>query len=73
MKNKPKPIQLGDTVECKLTQFRGVAMAKLEWVSGGVQYIVQPTVDDNGNQRSSAYVDAALLQKVPPKEIGYRS
>ncbi len=41
-------IKLGQQVQCKLTRFQGVAVARTEWINGCARIMVQPPVDKDG-------------------------
>lgn len=56
-------IQLGEKVRDTVTGFEGIAVARLEYLNGCVQYCVQPPAKDNKVEEGT-WVDEAQLQAV---------
>jgi hypothetical protein len=64
-------IKLGDKIKDTITGLEGIAIAKIEFLNGCVQYEIQPPVDKEGKMIESEYVDSQQIEKVkepkPPK------
>lgn len=54
-------IKLGNTVKDKVTGFKGVAIARIEYLNGCVQICVKPCVDKDGKMLDGEYVDIHQL------------
>ena len=65
MKNKFK---LGDEARDKITGFTGTVIARIEYINGCIQYEIQPSVGNDGNQRKHDWIDKTQLELV--KENG---
>lgn len=62
MKNE---INLGSIVRCKVTGFKGTAIARLEYLNGCVQYGIKPVVDKKtGKMEDAQYIDSQQLEVV---------
>ena len=60
-------IKLGDTVQCKYTGLKGVAMCKTEFINGCVQYSVSPKWNPkslNPIESSEMQVDSQSLKLI---------
>ena len=55
-------IRNGDTVVCKVTGFRGVVTALIEYWSGRVEAQVRPPIDPNGKYSEGQWIDTFHLQ-----------
>lgn len=61
-------IQLGDTVQCKITGFKGVAVARTEFINGCIQYQLAPKVGkDNKLTEFEPSIDEKSLKVVKKK------
>jgi hypothetical protein len=61
---KPQPVykfQLGDRVQDAVTGFTGIAVARLEYITGKVQYCVQAAHHDGGTYHIGEYIDEERL------------
>lgn len=73
MKNE---IKLGSKVRCKVTGWEGIAIGRLEYLNGCVQYGVKPGLDKDGKMRDAQYIDSQQLEvigdglNVTPEKIG---
>ena len=69
-------IELGDKVKDIYTGFVGVAVAKIEFINGCVQFTVAPKVDKDNKQSEPIDIDEESLTVVKsqvrkkPKETG---
>lgn len=54
-------IQLGDLVKCKITGFKGTAVARTQWISGCDRINVQPRVDKDGKVPDPQSFDETML------------
>jgi len=62
MKNK---IELGDTVQCKYSGFKGVAVARTEFINCCIQYSVLPPVNKKtGDMAEELGIDEGSLKIV---------
>lgn len=52
---------LGDSVCDGVTGFEGIVTARAQYVSGLVQYEVEPPVDKDGDMRGSAWISEVRL------------
>ena len=53
-------IKLGNKVKCTVTGFTGIAVSKVEYLNGCVQYSVEPKVKDN-EKKKSEWIDVEQL------------
>jgi len=61
-------IELGDTVKCKYTGFKGIAVAKTEYINGCVQFSIASRVGkDNKLERDEICIDSQSLIVVKKK------
>jgi len=57
---EPK-IKLGQRVKDKVTGFEGIAVSRILYLNGCVQYNVNPKTDKNGDTRKGLWVDEDQL------------
>jgi len=57
-------IKLGQQVRCIVTGFTGIAISRVEYLNGCVQYCVKPPVKDDGTLVDGSYVDIEQLEVV---------
>jgi hypothetical protein len=62
-------IALGSKVFDRITGFEGIAVARVEYINGCVQYCVQPRVDKDGKVPDSQYLDDKRLEVVDAEVI----
>lgn len=62
-----KKINLGDTVKCKYTGFKGVAVARIEFINGCIQYCVAPKWDGKSHNIEDMGIDEKSLEVVKRK------
>ncbi len=65
-------IKLGQEVRCKITGFRGIAVARTEFINGCVQYNVAPKWDKSKNLiEQEVSIDESSLELIekPKKKI----
>lgn len=73
MANKFK---LGTKLECRVSGFKGIAVARCEYLNGCIQYGIKPKVGKNGEEPDAVYVDEGQLKQVgkgittTPKKTG---
>ena len=61
--NKMKiEIKLGSKCRCKVTGFTGIAIGRLEYLNGCVQYGLKPGLDKDGKIQDAAYIDSQQLE-----------
>ena len=53
---------LGKEARSKVTGFYGIITARADYLTGCVQYCLQPSVDDDGKERKSKWVDESELE-----------
>jgi hypothetical protein len=62
---KKHTIQLGNVVRCKVTGFKGIAVSRLEYLNGCIQYGIKPPMDKKvGKMPDIEYVDSQQLEVV---------
>ncbi len=57
-------IELGQRVRCKVTGFKGVATARVEYLNGCIQYHIRPKVRKDGKWPDGVYVDEEQVETV---------
>ena len=57
-------IKLGDKVRDKITGFEGVATAKVEYLTGCIQFCVKPKVTEEGKMPTGEYIDDIQLEVI---------
>lgn len=57
--------EFGAKVRDKVTGFEGVVTARCEYMTGCIQYVVVPTVDKDGKEGKSTWMDEARMELVP--------
>jgi hypothetical protein len=57
-------IPLGTKVKCIVTEFTGIAVSRVVYLNGCVQYGVKPKVDKDGKMQDVLYIDAQQLEIV---------
>lgn len=62
-------IKLGDKVRCKYTGFTGIAVGKIEFINGCVQYMIASKWDGKTGQREEVGIDKESLEVVKSKVI----
>lgn len=55
---------LGDTVQDDVSKLQGIALARVDYLSGCVQFEVQPALDKDGKVPESTFVDFQRLRRV---------
>ena len=64
-----RKIRLGDIVQCKYTGFKGVAVAKTEFINECIQFSVAPKVGEDNKFIEDMGIDEGSLIIVPgPKK-----
>lgn len=73
-------IKLGDQIEDVTSGLRGIAIGRVEYLSGAVHWILQPPLDEGGVPQRDQYIPDAYVKRVgdgvytPPKpEIGFHA
>lgn len=54
-------IELGTEVKDKITDFKGIATARIEYITGCVRYELTPKVDKDGKCLDSCWFDESRL------------
>ena len=57
-------IKLGQQVRCIVTGFTGIAISRVEYLNGCVQYCVKPPVKDDGTLVDDSFTDYLELLDV---------
>ena len=58
-------IELGQKVKDRITGYEGIAIARLEYISGCIQYCVKPNkLDEKGKIIEGEYIDVGQLEIV---------
>lgn len=57
-------IELGQKVRDTVTGFEGIAVSRLEYLNGCVQYLVKPKVGDDGKLPEGEWIDAQQVEVV---------
>lgn len=71
-----KQIQLGNKVRCTVSGFTGIAISRVEYMNGCVQFGIKPKVGKDGKLEESIYIDCEQLEvvgpgvKIAPKQSG---
>ena len=63
-----KEIKLGDTVKCKVSGFKGIVVARTEFINGCIQLEVQPKVNKKNEHMESLGIDIQSLEKISIKK-----
>ena len=61
-------IELGQKVKDRITGFKGIAVAKIEYLNGCIRYQIQPKKDKEGKIPESEWIDEQQLEKKEKKE-----
>jgi len=56
--------RLGQKLKDIVTEFEGIAVARVEFINGCVQYALRPKVNDKGEMIEPEYIDVDRLQFV---------
>ncbi len=67
MENK---IELGDTVKCKYTGFKGVVVARTDFINGCVQFCIAPKVGKDNKMGDEMGIDEDSLTIIKKRVIG---
>jgi hypothetical protein len=59
---KEQNIKLGDEVKCIVTGFKGIAVARCEWLFGCARITIQPYVDKDGKLQDMQTFDEPSLK-----------
>lgn len=54
-------MKLGDTLKCKLTGFKGIAVIRVEYLNGNIQFALLPK-SDGKTYPDSKYIDSCNLE-----------
>ncbi len=64
-----KTINLGDTVKDSITGFKGIVVAKTDWITGCTRVVVQPeTLTKEGAVKPSETFDEPILVLIKSKK-----
>jgi len=61
-------IELGDKVRCKYSGFTGIAVTRVEFINGCVQYGIVPKVTKDKQYPEEVGIDEGSLELVSPKK-----
>jgi len=70
-----KEIKLGDVVRDKITGFKGIAIAKCEYLYGCAQFCIKPQkLSKEGSMLEGQYIDIEQLEIIDKEEnkIGFK-
>lgn len=63
----------GDEVKCIVTGFRGIIIARMQWLNKCIQYCVKPKMknkkDESSKMPEAEYIDEQQLQLIKAKKI----
>lgn len=64
-------IKLGDKVKCKITGFKGIAVARTEFINGCIQWSVLPKGDKSNKMPEEIGIDEQSLEiiKIPKRKV----
>jgi hypothetical protein len=63
-------IKMGDTVECKISGFRGLAIADCKYLYGCRQFLVKPKgLTKDGHPVKSLWIDEPQLKKIKASDL----
>ena len=62
-------IDLGMTVKDRVSGFKGVATAKVEYLNGCTQFCVVPKLGKDGKKQGGVYFDVGQLEIVSRKRV----
>ena len=68
IKIKMEKIELGDQVKCKYTGFKGVIVAKTEFINGCVQFSVVPKWDGKSPIMEEMSIDEGSLEIIKKRK-----
>lgn len=57
-------IGLGSKVRDKVTGFEGIAIAKVEYLNGCIQYCIKPRAQEDGKMPVGEYIDISQLLEI---------
>ncbi len=60
--------KMGEVVEDKITGFSGIVTGHVKYVTGCIQYLVQPPVTKDGSWREPMWIDEINIAKRIKKE-----
>jgi len=67
--NRNDEIKLGDEVIDRLTDFKGIASARIEYLSGCVRYCVTPKVGEDGKMPDGQFIDWQTLDIIQSESL----
>jgi len=70
MKNMLR-IALGDKVQDRISKFRGIVTARIEYLHDTTRFIVTPEVNDNKFSNGESFTEGRLVI-VDDSKVGYR-
>jgi hypothetical protein len=68
-KKEIKMIKLGDRVTDKITGFKGIAVARCEYLNGCVRYEIQPEELNDGKISETFWIDQTQLEEYKKPNI----
>lgn len=57
-------IELGQKIRCKVTGFEGIAISRVEYLNGCIQYCIKPKVGKDGKILDGIYIDEEQLEVI---------
>lgn len=77
---KEQDIRLGDQVEDVTSGLRGIAVGKINYLSGAIYWIIQPPLDTSGMPQRDQYIPDAYIKRFsdgvyikPKPELGFHA
>ncbi len=64
-----KQIKLGTKIKDRITGLEGIAIAKIEYLNGCVQYSIKPKLDKDGKVQEGEWVDSQQIAVVGEKVL----
>ncbi len=54
-------VELGNKAKCTVTGFEGIAVARVEYLNGCIQFCIKPKVSKDGKHPEGIYIDEEQL------------
>ncbi|TCP43968.1 hypothetical protein [Rhodovulum marinum] len=65
-------LQIGDRAGCSISGFSGIVTARVEYIDGCNQVLLQPSCDESGNYREARWFDVERVQLQEPGAVSFR-
>lgn len=64
--------ELGSRLRCIVTGFQGIAISRVEYLNGCIQYAIKPPIDKDGKELDGIYIDHSQLEFVDDGVVAKR-